>query len=1102
MADFRLGRLKFNWRGNWQVATSYEVDDIVKYGANTYVAVSNHTSVSNETMFYSGDSTNWNLHTESIENKGDWQANYWYKLNDIVKYGNNQYRTTIAHSSTESFDETKFELFVSGLVFEDTWDIATEYQPGDIVSYGGYTYVATSIHTGSTPNTLANWEIVTTGFKVVGDWSASTEYKQGDVVLLGGNSYVAKTTNQNSIPSSNPNDWDFIVGGFTWQGTWDSTTTYYAGDAIVRNSNSYIAVAESTNQAPETDATGTYWNTLAEGAQSNVLTTTGDILYRSGAGAARLPIGTDGQVLTVDGNGVPVWENNNVTDPVYYVTTEGSDTNTGENISRAFASLRYACDNITGPATIYVKAGTYYETLPIVVPENVSIVGDNLRTSVISPSTGYFSDTVKITLDQLVTDDGDLVPGTTVTSGSASGDVQGHETVGGVTVVEILKTPGSANWTTTNVYNLISGGSAAITNVEVVTNENTTMFYMSNKTMLKDLVMDGMAGFEKSTTDPKDLNTATIRGTFLRLNPNSPTTKSPYISQCSAFSQTGVGAIVDGKVHEKWDGTATPSNKSMLFDSFTQIHEGSGGESGVGFFITNNGNSEIVSCFTYYAHASYVATRGGSIRSLAGNSSWGTYGIISSGFNADEVTLDGRIDGVELNFVEGTNLSPGGSLAPFSGGERVIGAVSGAIAEVVSSQNSANKLLIRKLKGDFTLGETINGNQSLTTATLVSNADFESGQKGFALVVRDLSAAPKPGGSIEFVTGSGGEGADQFTYVITNSSYTPPDGKGDLVVVRGSLGSTAVAHDGLLDIVRYTVGGSATLQANIDAVTTTITVDTISPFTAGSFLSIGDEMMQIDAATPFPSASSINVTRGVETSTASTHSGNDIVRAITGSNAAQTQNIGDLDASSTDIRVFNEDDILSGDYIRLDSEFMLVTSSVEDPNGQVLLTLAEEKPTASYDGQTFKIRYLYSQVRLTGHDFLNIGTGGKTTTNFPGLPIQSPAPGNEVTEQLPGRVYYVSTDQDGNFSVGKYFRVNQSTGSTLLNASSFDLSGLSSLQLGSIGAQIGEIISEFSSDGTLSANSNEKVPTEQAVKTYVDTEVKNLKGYVFWAGAI
>ena len=1101
MADFRLGRLKFNWRGNWQVATSYEVDDIIKYGANTYVAVANHTSASNETMFYSADSSHWNLHTESIENKGDWQSAYWYRLNDIAKYGNSLYRTTEAHTSAASFDPSKYELFVSGLVFEDTWSNLSEYQNGDIVSYGGYTYVATSIHIDSAPNLLVNWEIVTTGFKVVGNWDTNVDYKQGDVVLLGGNSYVAKTTNVGANPSSSSSDWDFIVGGFTWQGTWIPTTTYYAGDAVVRNSNSYISVATSSGQSPETDANGDFWNTLAEGAQSNVLSTTGDILYRSGAGAARLPIGTNGKVLTVNPSGVPVWESNNTTDPVYYVTTEGSDSNTGENISRSFASLRYACDNITGPATIYVKAGIYDEVLPIIIPENVSIVGDNLRTSVIRPSTGTASSHISLTLVSLASS-ADLVPGDIINDGgAATGVIYENSIIGGVTVVNILPTSGT--WTTANNFPLNdTGGTIGIASVDVINNENTTMFYMGNKTMLKDLVMDGMNGFVKSASDQKDLNTATIKGTFLRLDPNSPTSKSPYISQCSAFSQTGVGAIVDGNVHKKWEGTATPSNKSMLFDSFTQIHEGSGGESGIGFWVTNNGNSEIVSSFTYYAHASYVATSGGSIRSLAGNSSWGNYAIISSGFNSDETTIDGKIDGIELNFVEGSNLSPGNSLAPFINGERVIGAVSGAIAEVLSSQNTANKLLVRSLKGTFTLGETINGNQSITSATLVSNADFSGGQKGFALVIRDLDAAPKPGGSIEFVTGPANAGADAFTYVVTNSSYTPPDGKGDLVVTRASLGSANVIHDGLSDIIRYTVGGGATLQAALNAVETVITVDAITEFTAGSFLIVGNEMMQIDGTTPFPSASSINVIRGVESSTATTHTNGLVVRSIDSSNPTQTKNMGDLDSTSTNIRVFNEDDILSGDYIRIDSEFMLVSSSVEDPNGEVLITLAEEKPTASFDQQEFKIRYLYSQVRLTGHDFLNIGTGGKTTTNFPGLPLQPPAPGNEVTEQLPGRVYYVSTDQDGNFSVGKYFQVNQSTGSTKLNASSFDLSGLSSLQLGSIGAQIGEIISEFSADGTLSANSNDKVPTEQAVKSYVDTEVKNLKGYVFWAGAI
>ena len=87
MAEFRLGRLKFNWRSDWVASTAYVIDDIVKYGANTYVCKKNHTSSANENLFYSTDITaNWTLHTEGIVNKGDWASNYWYKINDIFKY--------------------------------------------------------------------------------------------------------------------------------------------------------------------------------------------------------------------------------------------------------------------------------------------------------------------------------------------------------------------------------------------------------------------------------------------------------------------------------------------------------------------------------------------------------------------------------------------------------------------------------------------------------------------------------------------------------------------------------------------------------------------------------------------------------------------------------------------------------------------------------------------------------------------------------------------------------------------------------------------------------------------------------------------------------
>ena len=103
-----------------------------------------------------------------------------------------------------------------------------------------------------------------------------------------------------------------------------------------------------------------------------------------------------------------------------------------------------------------------------------------------------------------------------------------------------------------------------------------------------------------------------------------------------------------------------------------------------------------------------------------------------------------------------------------------------------------------------------------------------------------------------------------------------------------------------------------------------------------------------------------------------------------------------------------------------------------------------------------------------------------------GTPTQDPVQTQEVVEDFPGRVFYVSADSNGNFRVGRYFKVNQATGSATLNASAFDLSGLSSLRLGSIGAQLGAQINEFSTDTTLSQNSNEKVPTQAAVKAYID----------------
>ena len=119
---------------------------------------------------------------------------------------------------------------------------------------------------------------------------------------------------------------------------------------------------------------------------------------------------------------------------------------------------------------------------------------------------------------------------------------------------------------------------------------------------------------------------------------------------------------------------------------------------------------------------------------------------------------------------------------------------------------------------------------------------------------------------------------------------------------------------------------------------------------------------------------------------------------------------------------------------------------------------------------------------------MNVGTGNKASTNWPGQPGKPASQADQIVTNTtdPGRVYYVATDELGNFYVGEYFSVDQATGRATLNSSAFDLKGLESLQLGSLGGLIGASINEFSTDGTMSQNSDVKVPTQAAVKTYVD----------------
>jgi len=144
-------------------------------------------------------------------------------------------------------------------------------------------------------------------------------------------------------------------------------------------------------------------------------------------------------------------------------------------------------------------------------------------------------------------------------------------------------------------------------------------------------------------------------------------------------------------------------------------------------------------------------------------------------------------------------------------------------------------------------------------------------------------------------------------------------------------------------------------------------------------------------------------------------------------------------------------------------------------------------------GATSEITVSISLMRATGHDFTQIGTGSFNDSNYPNVILGNPvnsladfytdsetATTAQVWERRKGRVFFVSTDQNGFFRVGKFFSVDQATGDITF-AGEIGLSNANAL-----GFKKGVTINEFSADDSFADDSGQAVPTEKAIGGYIN----------------
>jgi len=241
------------WTGDWTTSTAYQIGDLAKYGGTVYICTDNHTSAATATLGLEANSGVWNQFVEGFDWKGNWTTSTRYKFDDIVRYGGINYVCITGHTSaaTDALglenSSANWQVFSQGQEYLGTWVTATRYKLNDIVKWGAGLWICTTQHTAAAafPTDSAYWAQYNEGFEFEGDWSSGTAYQPGDVVSYGGNRYVSKSLNTAANPLTSTSDWDLFSEGLSYQQSWAGGSSYKIGQVVQYGGYNYLATTDS-----------------------------------------------------------------------------------------------------------------------------------------------------------------------------------------------------------------------------------------------------------------------------------------------------------------------------------------------------------------------------------------------------------------------------------------------------------------------------------------------------------------------------------------------------------------------------------------------------------------------------------------------------------------------------------------------------------------------------------------------------------------------------------------------------------------------------------------------------------------------------------------
>jgi len=278
MAEFKLGRIRFVWQGDWSADRTYVADDVVSFGGKSYICIKNHTSSTDFQTDFTDAIPKWDIVSDGTSWQGDWEPETAYAPGDVVKYGSIVYIAETGHTSATfaapdylglEADLEKWTEFATSFDWKGDWTVGTRFKINDLVRYGGYVYLCNTAHVSAATETLgleadqAKWTLFSDGLVYLGDWQTAVRYKVNDVVKYGGNVFICTAPHTSTGFVADEANWDVFIEGFQFEDSWNNSTNYQIGDTVTYGG--YVYVAKTNNSGAQPTASPNDWEVFTTG---------------------------------------------------------------------------------------------------------------------------------------------------------------------------------------------------------------------------------------------------------------------------------------------------------------------------------------------------------------------------------------------------------------------------------------------------------------------------------------------------------------------------------------------------------------------------------------------------------------------------------------------------------------------------------------------------------------------------------------------------------------------------------------------------------------------------------------------------------------------